>query len=238
MHYHNNQEYPKWGFVDIIAVVIVSYVLWHISNRPFAAFVLRYITPHASKSEFVSLYATLAKISFLLIFFLFIYIDIAKHHRLSFIRALKFEKPEKFSLVYTLPLAALIWFISSNITAHLTTEPKLIETLTTIPSVLIYVVLSVSIVPIVEEIFWRGFTYPVFEKKFGKVTAIIAISLLFTIYHAESFWGSWLMVIPFFIGGIILTLLRAFTKSILPCILTHWVYNLILTIDGVRVFLK
>ncbi len=83
--------------------------------------------------------------------------------------------------------------------------------------------LIVIVAPITEEIFFRGFIYPYFKKKFGKVKGIILNGIIFGLAHS-SFW----LFFATCLGGSILALIYERTESIYSCILAHSVWNMII----------
>ena len=80
-------------------------------------------------------------------------------------------------------------------------------------------------VPVVEEIYYRSFIYGVLERKTGPALAILIVALWFGTAHLTQTYGVWALV-PFpYIMGVILTLLRHRTRSLVPSFACHWAYN-------------
>jgi membrane protease YdiL (CAAX protease family) len=79
--------------------------------------------------------------------------------------------------------------------------------------------------PLVEEIVYRGVIYSAFERIGGKATAITAATLIFALVHVPQYWGSVAAITVIVSLSLVLTLLRAWTGSLLPCVATHLVYN-------------
>ncbi len=75
---------------------------------------------------------------------------------------------------------------------------------------------AIFIGPVSEELFFRGFL----TQKFG----ILISSIIFALAHFA--YGSYTQIIGTFGMGIILAYIYKNTKSILPCILIHFLYNL------------
>lgn len=84
---------------------------------------------------------------------------------------------------------------------------------------------GVFIAPICEEIYWRGFVYPVVKKRFSLTITIFIISLLVTLVHFPELGSMWDALIKVLLGNVIFTLLRYRTNSTLSCIITHISYN-------------
>ena len=91
-----------------------------------------------------------------------------------------------------------------------------------ISSNILLVVVAV-IAPLSEEVFFRGFLYSAFKKSWGINVALFLSSFLFAIVHLELY-----SFIPLMIIGWLLAYLFEKTKSLMPAIFLHSVYNLIL----------
>jgi len=79
--------------------------------------------------------------------------------------------------------------------------------------------------PIVEEIYFRGYSYNVFKSRLGKGTAIVASSLLFAFAHLDP-----LGIIHFTVMGILLAYAYERTGSLPLVALAHIVNNTIATV--------
>ena len=88
----------------------------------------------------------------------------------------------------------------------------------------------VILLPVGEEILFRGITYIGFAGRFGQTKGILLSALLFAGLHGyiRSFVPLILGGIPIFIMGLALAWLYIRTKSLIPCIITHSLVNLIL----------
>ncbi|MCG8405850.1 MAG: CPBP family intramembrane metalloprotease [Phycisphaerales bacterium] len=81
------------------------------------------------------------------------------------------------------------------------------------------------VIPPFEEIYYRGFLYPVIRDKIGPMFGILVISLWFTAVHSIQLAGDWEALIPILIMGTSWTILREATKSLVPSIVCHLTYN-------------
>jgi len=81
-------------------------------------------------------------------------------------------------------------------------------------------VLAVVIAPVAEETFFRGFVLAGIGRRFGNAWGVVLSALLFSVAHMQL--GA---LLPIFILGLLLGWLYLRTRSIWPCILTHFVYN-------------
>jgi len=100
-------------------------------------------------------------------------------------------------------------------------------------------VLSVTLAPFMEELFFRGLLYPVLARRFGITASIFLTGAAFAILHGAQLKYSWAVLIIFLVG-MALTAVRAFTKSVAASFLVHVGYNgtlsalLFLATDGFR----
>ncbi len=83
--------------------------------------------------------------------------------------------------------------------------------------------------PVVEEVIYRGLLFSSFQRRFGVAGAIIFVTILFTAVHVPQYsLGSspdYAALIALLFLSLILTLLRARTGNLLPCIVLHTVFN-------------
>lgn len=82
--------------------------------------------------------------------------------------------------------------------------------------------LATVVGPVIEEIFFRGFCYPVLKSKIGKIWAMIATSAFFALIHENSF-----AFLPIFILGMGLNYLYEKRQSIIAPITLHLTHNLV-----------
>ncbi|WP_018250198.1 CPBP family intramembrane glutamic endopeptidase [Orenia marismortui] len=84
-------------------------------------------------------------------------------------------------------------------------------------------ILIILVAPLTEEIFFRGFIYPYCKVKLGKAKGIFLSGLIFGLAHS-SIW----LLVPTFLGGVILALIYERTKSLYSCIIAHSIWNMII----------
>jgi CAAX protease family protein len=84
---------------------------------------------------------------------------------------------------------------------------------------------GILIAPVVEELFFRGFLYPALARPLGSALAVGLTGGLFALIHSEQLAHSWIPLLLLFVIGVILTLVRAKTKSVATCVIVHMTYN-------------
>jgi membrane protease YdiL (CAAX protease family) len=86
-------------------------------------------------------------------------------------------------------------------------------------------VFAVTLGPLMEELFFRGFLYPVVARRWGAVWGILLTALPFGLMHFYQYGNSWGAVLIVFMVGVVLTAVRAMTKSVAASFLAHVGYN-------------
>lgn len=102
----------------------------------------------------------------------------------------------------------------------------------------LFTMFSMAVVaPVSEEIFFRGFIYPAINKKLGMYLSVLITAAMFMAVHVPQCKDYPFVLFIIFLGGVILTLARALTKSTLLAILLHALYNITITGIGFVKFL-
>ncbi len=81
------------------------------------------------------------------------------------------------------------------------------------------------VAPFVEEMFFRGFLYPVLARKAGVAAGVVLTSIGFALIHSSQLGGHWAPLLVLFIVGLTFTLARAWTGSVAVPFLLHLGYN-------------
>ncbi len=96
------------------------------------------------------------------------------------------------------------------------------------PTVIALMAFGILVAPLVEEMMFRGFLYPLIARRFGVGSGIVVTGLLFGAMHAQQLGGAWGQVSLLMGVGIILTWVRAKTGSVTASYLVHLGYNSLL----------
>jgi membrane protease YdiL (CAAX protease family) len=86
------------------------------------------------------------------------------------------------------------------------------------------VVFAITFGPLMEELFFRGFLYPVLARWTGETVAVVLTALPFGLIHYVQY-KSWAAVLVIGLVGVVLTTVRAVTKSVAASFLVHVGYN-------------
>lgn len=87
------------------------------------------------------------------------------------------------------------------------------------------------IVPLAEELFFRGLLFGTLLPA-GRLVAALGTIVLFTAAHAQQAWGNWGVLMSLTMTSVVLTMLRAFSGSTLVPAVAHVLFNLSLWRDS------
>jgi len=87
---------------------------------------------------------------------------------------------------------------------------------------------GILVAPVIEELFFRGFLFPVLARRSGVPVAVVLTSLAFTLIHTSQLAAAWAPLLILFFVGMTFTLARAWSGSVAVPYLMHLGYNLTL----------
>jgi uncharacterized protein len=86
-------------------------------------------------------------------------------------------------------------------------------------------IFAVTFGPLMEELFFRGMLYPVLARRTGAFGGVLITAILFALMHFSQYGRSWSAALIIFLVGLVLTTIRAVTKSVASSFLAHVGYN-------------
>ncbi len=133
----------------------------------------------------------------------------------------------QFKWVHAVALALLMIGIAALLERLLPHRETDLERLLRLGPSVRYLVAALAVLtaPLVEELVYRGVLYGGIERRFGRWKAVAIATATFALIHVLQYWGSFAAITAIFLLSLVLTLLRALTGKLLPCIATHLVYN-------------
>jgi CAAX protease family protein len=157
---------------------------------------------------------------------LFIYLTITVKYRREFWSAIRWVRPPERAFHFVLlgaGMAMALNWLSSYIPPdkQLPVEEWFADT----SSAYAVALVGVLAAPFIEELFFRGFCYPVFERRWGMTAAVFLTGTLFATVHGFQLAWSWREVSVIFLVGVVLSYTRAKTRSLVPSYLMHVAYN-------------
>jgi membrane protease YdiL (CAAX protease family) len=145
----------------------------------------------------------------------------------AFLATLGWRWHAQFKMVHALALAVLMYLLAGlfeKILPHGETDFERLLKLG--PAVRVAIAfLAVFTAPLVEEVVYRGALYSALARARGWVMSTIIVTLLFAVVHVPQYWKSPAAIAAILSLSLVLTLLRAATGQILPCVVTHTIFN-------------
>lgn len=215
-----------FGFISLVVVqgVMASFLAPHVhmSSRDLERYLLS--NPKFSIGSMLIWYAVL-------FFFLYVTLSVLRGH--SFWQCLGWRKIRprlgelpKNPLVYFIAGCGLSLFVAVVSTRMKTPENIPMEELFKYrQTALLFMAMAVLVAPLVEETLFRGYLYPLFARSFGVAPGILLTGVLFGLMHGAQLGWTWGLVAMLVFVGIVFTIVRARTGSVLASYLMHLGYN-------------
>lgn len=86
-------------------------------------------------------------------------------------------------------------------------------------------IIAVTLGPLMEEIFFRGFMYPVLARRMGAAWGIVLTALPFGLIHLPQYGWAWGAALVIVMVGVVCGVVRAVTGSVGASFLVHVGYN-------------
>ena len=187
--------------------------------------------------------------------FVLVWLLVTRFGKQSFRKALGLDWstqiPWWLDLIFSAVLGTALFIVGSLIAKLLGAEkPTQLEQIINSSLAARYTIafLAVFTAPFVEEFIYRGVLYAALQKTVGVYTAqilapfgvtldrdtqerlglwgaVVLVLLLFTIIHVPQYWPNVGVIAAVALLSIALTLVRAFSGRLLPCVVIHLVFN-------------
>lgn len=219
-------EDPAWTGLDVFTVVVV--IVAALIVLPLMAVVIaqRLVFPGTSFTEIMQIPEVVLAVQlliYLVAFGLMFYLLRARTGR--FWQPLRWNWP-KSSWAGFLIFGALLYFALMGL-GQLLPIPRHLPIdrfFQTAREATLMSILSMTLAPFMEELFFRGLLYPVLARRFGVGVSIVVTGAAFGFLHGAQLKYSWAVLIIFLVG-MALTAVRAVTKSVAASFLVHVGYN-------------
>ena len=219
-------ENPVWSGWDVLVITILTLGVIFLAQVLIVVVAHRLVYPHESWID-VAQKPALALLSEFLAYIpvlLYMYLLIEGKYRTRFWSAIRWKWPGKAALSL---LGIGVLMIAFDALGRFLPMPK------TTPfdqfferpmDAYLTAAFAVTLGPLMEELFFRGFLYPVIARRLGAFWGIILTALPFGVMHYSQYrsWGAVLIIV---LVGIVLTTIRAVTKSVASSFLAHVGYN-------------
>gem|GEM_PF-293553 len=219
-------ENPVWSGWDVLLIAGFTLLMLVITQLALAPFMLRFAYPHANWLEIAQkpVSALLAQLLTYIVVALYMILLLEGKYHTHFWPAIRWNWPG----IAGLSLLGLgVLMLGLDLLGRFLPMPK------TTPFDVFFarpidayltVVFAVTLGPLMEELFFRGFLYPVLARRLGVILGIVLTALPFGLMHYLQY-RSWAAVLIIVLVGVVLTTVRAVTKSVASSFLAHVGYN-------------
>lgn len=146
----------------------------------------------------------------------------------SFWPAIGWGWSRRFGLWSCIGLGVVLFIVGSLLAKFLGAEkPTQLEQIINSSLAARYAIslLAVITAPFVEEFIYRGVLYAPLQRFAGVPGAVVIVLALFTIIHVPQYWPNFGVIAAVALLSIVLTVIRAYSGQLLPCIVIHLVFN-------------
>ncbi len=147
--------------------------------------------------------------------------------RISAVKALGLERAGKLTFWQSAGLAISLfvvsWLLALTFGGKETELERIVQSSRV--AALMIAFLAVATAPIVEETIYRGILYPAFKRVTGPGIAIFMVTLMFALPHVPQYWPNFAVISSITLLSVVLTVVRARSGRLFPCLVIHLVFN-------------
>ena len=144
----------------------------------------------------------------------------------SFLAAVKWNFPGRNAMGYAaLGVALSLGILAAQAMLPIPKSLPMDQYFSTTTGAYVMAVFGITFAPLMEELFFRGFLYPVIARKWGVAASIAITALAFALMHEAQLAHAWAPLLLLWIVGLVLTGVRAQTKSVGASFCIHVAYN-------------
>ena len=218
-------ENPPWTLWDVLAVALVSfgattlfeliagYIAVHRLKLPLQAFERNPIV--VLPPEFLGYVVTLVFM-----------VAVVRSRGLPFWQTVRWRRTPGLSKYVVLGVLLSVFVALSQallpIPKQLPIEKYFADTVGT----WLLAIFGVTVAPLMEELFFRGFLYPALARPLGVRWSVVITAAGFALMHSPQLANAWAPLLLLFVVGAVLTIVRVRTGSVLPGFVVHAAYNL------------
>ena len=213
---------PRWNFKDVLLSLAVVFA----GSYGAGSLILFFIAPDIDLAGRYLVAGTIQAILFLGTVLLIIFIKYGGGlHQLGLSRSLSSDKLEK-GIIGGVVLFIIVLVTGAFVSVLMPIEPKpqpFAELLLNADSpfeILVPFFIGGILAPLGEEVYFRGFTYPVFKQRFGALWGIGFSAVFFALLHFDP-----IRFLPLALGGAGLAWLYEKTGSLFVPIIAHSIWN-------------
>lgn len=212
---------PFWGYTDLALVLGLTFAILILSAIP----------------ALLAFHGELPTDSPVLLLGSNVVLYVALYVAFRIVFAFRYDKPVFSSLgwrrsnfsIWVIGVGGVLLAFCISGLASLVHTPKIsspIDKLADSPLYLaLFGVMAVTLAPLFEELFFRGFIQPLLSRTFGVIAGVLITAAFFGALHAPEYTWTWQYAVAVSLVGAVLGWVRVRTNSIIPGTIMHACYN-------------
>jgi len=222
-----SSENPAWSGWDVLQIAVLTIVSIVVFLLVIAAAAQRLLYPRLAFVDVVKypLVSVAAQLLAYLLALGFMVLVVKRRPGSEFWREMRWNWPRNGSAYL---FGGVVLSVGLQGLAHLLPMPKELPIdrfFQTTQEAWVLALFGMTLAPLMEELFFRGFLYPVLVRRLGVGGAVLLTAASFGLIHAPQLGRAWGPVLVVFLVGLTLTIVRSVTKSVAPGFLMHVAYN-------------
>jgi len=223
----HSAENPAWSGWDVLAMTGLALVTIFVSQLVIFIGAHYLLYPRTRLSDLgqrpILLLISQVIIDCAVVSYLFLLVE-GKYHQ-PFWRAIRWNWPKQLWAMLALGAATyLVLAMLGNLLPMPKETPfdKLFENRR---DAYLLAIMATTLGPLMEELFFRGFLYPVIARRWGAAWGVFLAALPFALLHLQQYGYSWGILVLIFGVGLVCGIVRAVTGSVAASFLVHAGYN-------------
>ena len=219
---------PAWNAWDLVKLVSVTLVALLVSMVAALILARSLLQPRREIADLARTAVVAAGgqgLAYLLVFAYMYFLVTREKRRPAFLQAIHWNWPAN-------PSVYVLWGMGLSVGLQLLGRflpiPKNlpIDNLFRTPlDAWVLTIFGIAVAPLMEELLFRGFLYPVLQRGFGMGAAVVLTAGAFALVHGSQLKFSWGPLLLIFLVGLALTYVRAKKDSVAAALLLHISYN-------------
>jgi membrane protease YdiL (CAAX protease family) len=222
-------ENPVWSGWDVLLIALLTFVAMVVLEFGLPVVAMRLLYPHEAWLQ-VAQKPILLLVSQFLIYGVvgacMVMLVEGKYH-VPFWRTIAWNWPQsgKVWLFLAIGAATLIVVIALQSVLPMPKDTPFEHLFDRQRDAYLLAIIAVSFAPLFEELFFRGFLYPVLARRIGVVWAVALTALPFGLIHLPQYGWAWGAALLIVLVGVVCGIVRAVTRSVGASFLVHAGYN-------------
>lgn len=227
-----DQRFPIWSLGDVF-MVAGFFFLSSLFFIVLGVLVLSGLPAYKTKTM-VQIFgdiriAVLTQFAAYLATFWFVYRMIARHYGVPFLEGIEWNWPRLRSLAYLIGGILLAYAITAlQQVVPMPSEVPLDKLLKTTTGMWALAIFGSLLAPFAEEVFFRGLLFPALARRTSVALSVVITGFLFALLHGSQLGWSWGPLLLLLSVGVILTVVRAWSRSVAASVIIHTSYNVTL----------